>query len=66
MTDDEPLRLDAYDADWIKRGRLDLPRFSSAEAFARWLESIGWSVEAFKLSEAYRANVDKIDWLRDL
>lgn len=66
MSDDyEPIHIDAYDADWIKRGHWDIPAHSIPELLD-YLDRHDMTVEKFKKLDVYRANVERLGWLRDL
>jgi len=52
-------------ADWTKR-TWDIHGFNSAEEFRKYLEKTGSSVEKFKKLPAYKATINRPDWLDDL
>lgn len=67
MSDRPILELDRHDSDWIRRGPLDLPpELLSAEGLRGFLDAIGMTVANFKRQQAYKANVERLPWLRDL
>lgn len=59
------LDADPWDGDWPKR-TWDLLGIESAAALRDFIEAMGGTVEGFKRSRTYLANVDKIPFLRDL
>ncbi|HEY8775905.1 MAG TPA: hypothetical protein VIM33_05410 [Gaiellaceae bacterium] len=60
-----PLNIDAHDGDWIKRGTWDIPA-SNIDELREWLMSQQFNPSDFKNTEAYKANVERMPWLRDL
>jgi hypothetical protein len=56
--DDTPENANWHTAAW------DLP--TTPTTLLQLLARLGMTVEAFEQTSAYRANVDKIPWLRDL
>jgi len=64
----EPLSIDAHDGDWLRRGSFDLLNHGvdTPEKLRDWILQRGMTVEHFKTLDTYRANVDKLPWLREL
>jgi hypothetical protein len=62
-----PIDFDYSDeaADWIKGGYWDVPA-GSLEELRAWLKSVGMTAAQFKRLRAYKANVGRLPWLRDL
>jgi hypothetical protein len=59
------LAEDARNADWPKATwDVDLPR--TTESVLAWLDEMGWTLDAFKASPLYQANVGQLAFLRDL
>jgi hypothetical protein len=60
-----PLNLDANleQADWIKGGAWDIPA-QNADELLQYLVARGLTWDGFKALPVYRANVDRIPWLK--
>mgnify|MGYP001612888692 FL=1 len=56
---------DINNADWSKQ-TWDLLNISNKQELLEYLEKTNKSLEDFKKLPAYKFNVDKIDWLREI
>lgn len=63
----EPIVIhpDATDADWIKRGKWDIPADNIPD-LREWLFEQQIPVDEFKKLDVYLANVERKPWLSNL
>ncbi len=63
-----PVAADATvtQADWLKGRALEIPGVNSAKELRAFLKRVGVSVAKFRRLPAYRENLKRIPWLKDL